>query len=73
VEFDELVCYSQTAILIVLGIGYLVNIRNKTEKPKLKAKNICPICDYIISDQSVNYCAKCGNMVSHSKGLSLKK
>ena len=72
-EFEELVCYSQTAILIVLGIGYLVNLINKTEKPKLKTKPICPICDYIISDQSVNYCAKCGNMVSHSKGLSLKK
>ena len=72
-EFEELVCYSQTVILIVLGIGYVINLRNKTKQPKLKSENKCPLCSYIISDQSVNYCAKCGNMLSHSAGLSLKK
>jgi rRNA maturation endonuclease Nob1 len=72
VDFGEIVCYSQTVILIVLAIGYLVNMRNKTAvSSKVEIK--CPSCGYIIKDQNVQYCAKCGNMLSHSEGLSLEK
>lgn len=72
-KFEELVCYSQTVILIILGIGYIVNLRNKVDKPKSKAENKCPLCGYIVSNEKVNYCGKCGNMLSHSEGLSLNK
>ena len=71
-DFEEIVCYSQTVILVVLAIGYLVNLRNKTAvSSKVEIK--CPSCSYIIKDQNVQYCAKCGNMLSHSEGLSLEK
>ena len=71
-DFEEIVCYSQTVILVVLAIGYLVNLRNKTAvSSKVEIK--CPSCGYIIKDQNVQYCAKCGNMLSHSEGLSLEK
>ena len=71
-DFEEIVCYSQTVILVVLAIGYLVNLRNKTAvSSKVEIK--CPSCGYIIKDKNVQYCAKCGNMLSHSEGLSLEK
>ena len=71
-DFEEIVCYSQTVILVVLAIGYLVNLRNKTAvSSKVEIK--CPSCGYIIKDQNVQYCAKCGHMLSHSEGLSLEK
>ena len=71
-DFEEIVCYSQTVILIVLAIGYLINLRNKTDvSSKVEIK--CPSCGYIIKGQNVQYCAKCGNMLSHSEGLSLEK
>ncbi len=71
--FEEIVCYSQTVILVLLALGYLANLRNKrgTISPKVEIK--CPSCDYVITDQNVEYCAKCGNMLSHSEGLSLEK
>lgn len=72
-DFEELVCYSQTIILIILGIGYYLNVKNNTLPLKSKVESKCPSCGYIISDKEVNYCAKCGNMLSHSKGLSLEK
>ena len=72
-DFEELVCCSQAVILIILGIGYLINFINKPNSIVSKIENKCPSCDYIISDNEVNYCAKCGNMLSHSEGLSLKK
>ena len=71
-DFEEIVCYSQTVILVVLAIGYLINLRNKTDvSSKVEIK--CPSCGYIIKDQNVQYCAKCGNTLSHSEGLSLEK
>jgi len=73
VDFEELVCYSQTVILIILGIGYLINFINKPNSTISKLENKCPSCDYIILDTEVNYCSKCGNLLSHSEGLSLKK
>ena len=72
-DFEELVCYSQTVILIILGIGYLINFINKPNSTISKLENKCPSCDYIILDTEVNYCSKCGNLLSHSEGLSLKK
>ena len=82
-DFEEIVCYSQAVILVVLAIGYLVKIRylDKISKINLRNKTAvsskveikCPSCGYIIKDQNVQYCAKCGNMLSHSKGLSLEK
>lgn len=72
-DFEELVCYSQTVILIILGIGYLINLKNKPNSTISKIENKCPSCDYIISDKEVNYCSKCGTMLSHSEGISLEK
>ena len=72
-DFEEIVCYSQTAILILLAIGYFVNLRNKAieSPPKIDIK--CSSCNYKITDKKVQYCAKCGNILSHSEGLSLQK
>ena len=72
-DFKEIVCYSQTVILVLLAIGYIVNLRNKKDTVSSKVETTCPSCDYIIKDQNVQYCAKCGNMLSHSDGLSLEK
>ena len=72
-DFEELLCYSQTVIIIILGIGYLINFVNKPNSNFSKIDNKCPSCNYIISDNEVNYCSKCGNMLSHSEGISLEK
>ena len=72
-ELGEIVCYSQTVILVILAIVYLVNLKNKTDTVSPKVETKCPSCGYIIKDQNVQYCAKCGNMLSHSEGLSLEK
>ena len=72
-NFEEIVCYSQTAILVLLAIGYLVNLRNKDADSPLKIGTKCPSCNYKITDKNVQYCAKCGNMLSHSEGLLLQK
>ena len=63
-DFEEIVCYSQTVILVLLAIGYIVNYmkQDKTAKKKIETH-----------DENVHYCAKCGNMLSHSDGLSLEK
>ena len=72
-KFEEIVCYSQTVILIIIAIGYLLNLRSKTDTVSSKVEIKCPSCEYVITDQNVQYCAKCGNMLSHSEGLSLEK
>ena len=72
-EFEELVCYSQTVILILLAIGYLINIRKNSSETSEKIEKKCNVCGYNIGNESVNYCAKCGELVSHSVGLSLEK
>jgi hypothetical protein len=73
VDFEELVCYSQTIILIILGIAYYLSNKNNVLPLKSKVEKKCPVCDYAILDGEVNYCAKCGNVLSHSEGLSLEK
>ena len=73
VEFEELVCYSQTVILVLLAIGYIINLRKGGNEPLKKVERKCPSCSHIIPDGNVNYCAKCGELISHSVGLSMKK
>ena len=73
VEFEELVCYSQTVILVLLAIGYIINLRKGGNEPSQKVERKCPSCSYRIPDGNVNYCAKCGELISHSVGLSMKK
>ncbi|MEC8875093.1 MAG: hypothetical protein VYE50_00775 [Candidatus Thermoplasmatota archaeon] len=73
VEFEELVCYSQTAILVLLVIGYIINLRKGGNEPSRKVERKCHSCSYRIIDENVNYCAKCGELISHSTGLTLEK
>jgi len=70
-EFEELVCYSQTVILVLLVMGYIINLRKGGNEPSRRVERKCPSCSYIITDENVNYCAKCGELVSHSTGLTL--
>ena len=72
-DFEEIVCYSQTVILVLLAVGYLLNLRNKGSNVSSKIEVKCPSCNYIITDKNVQYCAKCGNLLSHSEGLTLEK
>ena len=72
VEFEELVCYSQTVILVLLVIGYIINLRKGVNEPQ-KVERECPSCSYRIPDDNLNYCAKCGALISHSVGLSMEK
>ena len=73
VEFEELVCYSQTVILVLLAIGYIINLRKENSEPSQMVERKCPSCSYRIPDESVNYCAQCGELISHSVGLSIEK
>ena len=73
VEFEELVCYSQTVILVLLAIGYIINLRKEGNEPSQKVERKCLSCSYGIPDGNVNYCAKCGELISHSVGLSMEK
>ena len=72
-DFEEVVCYSQTVILVLLAIGYIVNYMKQDKTTTNKVETRCPSCDFKIQDEKVQYCAKCGNMLSHSDGLSLEK
>ena len=73
VEFEKLVCYSQMAILVLLAIGYIINLRKGGNEPSPKVERKCPSCSYRIPDENINYCAKCGELISHSVGLSMEK
>ena len=73
VEFEELVCYSQTVILVLLVIGYTINLRKGGNELSQKVERKCPSCSYRIPDDNVNYCVKCGELISHSAGLSMEK
>ena len=72
-DFEKIVCYSQAVILILLAIGYIVNYMKQDKTTKKKMETKCPSCNFKIQDENVQYCAKCGNMLSHSDGLSLEK
>ena len=74
VDFGELVCYIQTIILFLLLIGYAINYRKQHDgDEKVKKEVSCPSCGFTMAGQEVNFCSKCGNSLSHSKGLSLEK
>ena len=73
VEFEKLVCYSQTVILVLLVIGYMINLRKGGNEISPKLERKCPSCSYRIPDENINYCAKCGELISHSVGLSMEK
>ena len=73
VDFEELICYSQTVILVLLVIGYMINLRKGGNETSPKVERKCPSCSYRIPDENVNYCAKCGELISHSVGLSMEK
>ena len=73
VEFEELVCYSQTVILVLLALGYIINLRKGNNEPSQKVERKCSSRSYRIPDENINYCAKCGELVSHSVGLSMEK
>ena len=70
-EFEEVVCYSQTVILVLLTIGYIINIRKGRNEQSENVEKMCPSCSYRIPDDNVNYCAKCGELISRSAGLSM--
>ena len=72
-DFEEVVCYSQTLILVVLVVGYILNLRNKQIESEPKTEIRCPSCKFITTDQNLRYCGNCGNMLSHSEGLRLEK
>ena len=73
-DFEELVCYSQSVILLLLLIGYAINYRkSQDKKEKINPGVSCPSCGFLIVDKEVNFCSKCGNSISHSRGLSLEK
>jgi len=73
VDFEKVVCYGQAIILVLLVIGYIVNYMKQDKSIKKKVETKCPSCDFRIQDSNVQYCAKCGNMLSHSDGLNLEK
>ena len=73
-DFEELVCYSQSVILLLLLIGYAINHKKyQDNKEKITPGIYCPSCGFLIGDKEVNFCSKCGNSISHSRGLSLEK
>jgi len=73
-DFEQLVCYSQTLILFLLLLSYLISYRNQdSTKDKSNIELTCPSCDFLLSGEEINFCNKCGNSVSHSKGLALEK
>ncbi len=73
-DFEELVCYSQSVILLLLLIGYVINYSKKpATREKVNIGISCPSCGFLMTDKDVNFCSKCGNSISHSKGLSLQK
>jgi len=73
VDFGKVVCYGQAIILVLLAIGYIVNYMKQDKSIKKEVETKCPSCDFRIQDSNVQYCAKCGNMLSHSDGLNLEK
>ncbi|MFL2941271.1 MAG: hypothetical protein ACJZ2N_00520 [Candidatus Poseidoniales archaeon] len=73
-DFEELVCYSQSVILLLLLIGYALKYRKQEDNKKIiKQKVSCPSCDFSMAGKDLNFCSKCGNSISHSTGLSLEK
>ena len=58
-------------ILILLGIGFIVRLKNKSKVGSTKVEDKCPTCNGVLYDKDKNYCTNCGSLSSHSEGISL--
>ena len=72
-DFEQLVCYSQTLIILILLVGYLINWRRGIKFSNSKAIVKCSSCGNNFSESEANYCSNCGHMQSHSEGTSLQE
>ena len=72
-EFEQIVCYTQSIIILLLLIGYLINYTNSKESVFLKRNLECSSCGQNLLGKEQNYCSNCGHMISHSKGSKLEK
>ena len=71
-QFEELVCFSQIVILIIVGIVFVIKwINRKNDFPVIEDK--CPICNSSNYNADKKYCSNCSLLSSHSEGLSLDK
>jgi len=73
VDFEQLVCYSQTVIIAILLIGYIINYQNSSKYTISKEILKCSSCGKHLLGNDPNYCSNCGHMNSHSKGSNLEK
>tara|TARA_Y100000748_G_scaffold45892_1_gene34300 strand:+ start:509 stop:730 length:222 start_codon:yes stop_codon:yes gene_type:complete len=73
VDFEQLVCYSQTIIIFILVIGYLINYQKSQNQIYVKKGIKCSKCGEQLLGSDPNYCSSCGHMNSHSKGSNLEK
>ena len=72
-DFEQLVCYSQTIIILILLIGYIINYQNSSKSVILLENPKCSSCGNSLLGEDPNYCSNCGHMNSHSKGSKLEK
>ena len=72
-DFHQLVCYSQTVIIVILLIGYIINYQNSSKSTTSKEILKCSSCGENLLGDDPNYCSICGHMNSHSKGSNLEK
>ena len=68
-----MVCYSQTIIILILLLGYIINNQNTIKSVTSEEKLKCFSCGKILLKNDSNYCSYCGHMTSHSKGSKLEK
>ena len=72
-DFEQLVCYSQTIIILILVAGYILDYHNSSKIVTQETAAKCSSCGDILLGSDPNYCSNCGHMNSHSKGSNLKK
>ena len=71
-EFEQIVCYSQSIIILILLVGYLINFQKSRNKVIAIDSIKCLSCKQNLVGDDPNYCSYCGHMNSHSKGSNLK-
>ena len=72
-NLEEIVCYSQTIIILILAIGYIINYQSNKKQALSKNYIKCLNCGDVLLGKDPNYCSSCGHMNSHSKGSNLEK
>ena len=72
-DFEQLVCYSQTIIIFLLAIGYIINYQKSQNQIYVKKGIKCLKCGEQLLGNDPCYCSSCGHMNSHSKGSNLEK